>query len=203
LSKRKWIVSSAILLSFMLTFISYAGELYSQSNNQFSAIEKVKIPQTKLQNLKPGTNVKLTFKSDNTFKGRYCGMEIMEAVTYEIIYIEFCHKKISDPMMPRPGENVTVKMKSGQMLPAVFNGFDYRRISITKLQDTLPQWIMLPEVEAIHYKKDTYVTGDILDNMTIMGELPLLSAIAIEDGRFRNLVALHEIKNIEVRPGKN
>ena len=105
--------------------------------------------------------------------------------------------------MPRPGENVVVTMKSGQMLPGVFNGFDYRRISITKLQDTLSQWIMLSDIDNIRYRNGYHLTGDILDNMTIMGELPLLSAIAIEDGQFRNLVALHEVKEIEAKPKKN
>ena len=98
---------------------------------------------------------------------------------------------------------MTITMKSGQLLPGVFNGFDYRRISMTKLQDTLPQWIMLADIENFRYRNGHHLTGDILDRMTIMGELPLLSAIAIEDGHFRNLVALHEVREIEAKPKKN
>jgi hypothetical protein len=201
MKNRIHLTALVLLVLFMLDGV--AGEINSPGNDQVSVSYKATEPQVELPNIKPGTKIKLTFRSDNTFQGKYCGLEIIEPATYRLIYAEYCRKKSNNLILPRPGEKIIIKLHSGQSFEAFLNGFDYGRVSVTKLEDTLPHWINLTDLGMIVFGNRNELSGDMLKNLAASGQIPLLSAIAVEDGRFRNLIALHEVKEIEVNPNKN
>lgn len=185
-----------IVLSIGCTSTTYRQTIGSNPNMQDSRV----ISAGQLKKMRLGTNVELTFKSDHSISGKYAGFERLEPDDYRILFLENLSKKHFPMTLPVPGDDILVEEISGKVTPSILIGLDYKQICYRPVDDTLIQNQDLSEIDVIRFGDNGVIEGSSLSQLTVSGNLPLMSAIAIEDNRFRNLIAVHETNSIVIKP---
>jgi len=85
-------------------------------------------------------------------------------------------------------------------MEANFIGFDYMRVGYMLETDSIVQWEFVSGLDKIIFDNNKAIDGETIGQLTSGGKIPLMSAVAIEDSSFRNLVAIHEINQIRISP---
>ena len=191
-------VFSLLITAIFLIQCTSGGFQYG--NGDESSIRKqASLPGLRLDKISKGTRVEITFKNDKSFIGRFYGYELLEPDVYRLVYLEHMKNMTENPKLPKPGEIIDIAKNDGLHIDAEFIGFDYQRICIRPIRDTISQWSYLKDINKIGCGKRVF-EGKALEDLTTSGRIPLMSALAIEDENFRNLVAVHEITKVTPAP---
>jgi len=173
---------------------------WNQANTKAEASSYGGFTIDQLDGIKQGTKVELTFKNDVSLTGWFHGLEQMEPNDYRREYLEFLAETGSEMPLPKPGQRIIMEDISGQRMEANFIGFDYMRVGYMLETDSIVQWEFVSGLDKIIFDNNKAIDGETIGQLTSGGKIPLMSAVAIEDSSFRNLVAIHEINQIRISP---
>jgi len=199
MKSKKWALNLFPLIILLVIFSGCSSAGYwNQSGRVSETTNYGEYAGTQFENIRPGARVELTFKDSSSFIGQFDGMEQMDPNVYRRLYLQYLHETKSEMALPKPGDEIYIKTNSGLNIEARFIGFDYKRVGYVSATDSLVQWVSDNDIDRIGFDGNMILDGATIGRLTTGGNIPMMSALVVEDKYFRNLIAIHSIDRIDI-----
>ncbi|MGD2152487.1 MAG: hypothetical protein PVG79_04415 [Gemmatimonadales bacterium] len=127
---------------------------------------------------KLGAELKLRLRDGEVVTGKYLGVEPLPGEEYAERYARARERQMPRFLLPALGDTVSLRMTSGAELAAEFLGFDHERSVL--LNAPTPIRLLTTNLREITGPGGATISGAALDSLIVNGDLPVLSALALE-----------------------
>jgi hypothetical protein len=183
--------------------------------------DQVLIPGWVIQKVKPGTQIRVFLNSGDIVSGKFLKVERVQEEEYAERYANSRRQKQEEFLLPALGDDIAITLKSGVYSEREFLGFDYyyapQRMEAEKESvptvpisilvgvkgDTLRGRVPLILVKEILDSYQNVMEVKALEKLASQGQIPFLSAIAIQELDTKRLIALDMVYHIEYKNKKH
>lgn len=141
------------------------------------------IPGWEVETVKPGSKLDVFLKSGEMLTGKFLGVETAPKEAYAEKYSLAREQAPNDNPLPSLGDTVTVVDSFGERGKGEFLGFDYLSIVLKSEQKPEPVRVSLSPEGTILDGRGNRFEGTALRELTVRGQIPLLSQILVERQR--------------------
>jgi hypothetical protein len=174
---------------------SYIGDPYTVKDS---------IPGWKFRMIRPGTQVNFIMKDSSRVSGEYRGLIGVPENVYNEKYYKSQLEMPDGIILPLPGDIITYTLlTSEEKHDVIFAGFDYGYLTTKQTEKNETENLSLENIKNITDAYGNKIGGEILKNLILEGELPLLSKISIKEGQTEKLLDINDISQIQIKTKKN
>ncbi len=159
--------------------------------------------------LKPGATCTLVLKDGSRIKGKYSGLARMPFEKYAPRYAQTRAQNQPENVLPALGETVRLQITKvifkgfDKNLEGTFEGFEQDRILITLKGTTVLSRVAINLVVQMAGEQSPALSGEHIDRLMREGRVPVMSAIALDEGVGKINVAINDVHHIEMPVQKN
>jgi hypothetical protein len=179
------------------------------------------VPGWKMELIEVGRPISILLEDGSWVSGRFAGMVRVPEADYATRYSAFRRQKTGQFLLPALGDNVAITLQNGVQGEREFLGFDYHYpavkeeaeamsalaapnyvVSVGSLEDTPTGKVLTSEIDKITHGEGNDLTKEELAELISQGQIPLLSAIAVEQQADTTRVAMDQVCQIDVKAKK-
>lgn len=169
-----------------------------------------------------GTTIRVTTVDGEQIMGRFTGLDRAPDENYAVRYSDF-RDQVSDTIaLPALGDTITTILTTGMYVEGELLGFDFQSvlpgltgkgtirsptqswiISVRAIGDTASSDLPLRDVRQIAASTGDIFEGEVLRRLAAGKQLPLFSALAVDDSGGIRLVPMDMVDTIELKNKKN
>jgi hypothetical protein len=177
--------------------------------------DSIYLPGWKAEAIWPGTPVKLLLSDGSWVDGKYLRIEQVPQTDYAKRYADFRQQKQETAFLPALGDTITILMKTGLYTEGEFLGFDHQplapmlrqrkvseieapgvQILVKHMGTNKSGVVFLMHVEEIADSHGKTIEGEILRRFQSEGQVPVISAIALQDLKGTTLIPMDQVYEI-------
>ncbi|MFH1941760.1 MAG: hypothetical protein ABIL68_06610 [bacterium] len=203
--KSKILFAGGVLAIAVSTFLLNSCTLIGLASGAAADAKKpdqMNIPGRSVETVKPGTQIEIVLKDGSQLIGKYLGLEHFPDNEYKEKYLKSLETLREKVRLPALDDSITITTISGKPFKCAFLGFDFRYLWMRMTNRNESDAVILRELTSIEDNQGNILTGETVRDLINKGEVPLLSAIVIQNETGKALVATDEVDQIQVLVNK-
>ena len=160
--------------------------------------DQMNIPGRSVETVKPGTQIEIVLKDGSQLSGKYLGLERYPEKEYVEKYQKSQENLRERIPLPAVGDSIAITTISRKPFKCAFLGFDFRYLWMRMTNRNESDAVILRDLTSIEDNQGNILTGETVRDLINKGEIPLLSAIVIQNEAGKTLVAMDEVDQIQV-----
>ncbi len=187
------------LLGPVLASFYLSGCTLIMAADHASRPDHASFPASDLRGLGPGAPMVLVLRDGESIEGRHAGLVSIPEEEYAEIYTAVRGEQPGGVLLPALGDSVVLVGVHNHRLGCEFLGFvDPMHAWVRAQGAPAPRAVPLARVREILHRDGTRSPGDAVAELLADGELPIRTAILIDDGEARRQVPMEEISEVVI-----